>query len=139
MSTFLETIRQAYESGDLTDLNTLRQGMMYQNYLDSPPEVTTILEVIPEYPNLDASSPSPGYAVGKQPFHQNFIPGAKFESEQPLRHVSKADRYLKDVTITITTRERLRDSTLDPGERVQTFSRQVLGPLVARHSKTHRG
>ncbi|MES9902189.1 MAG: hypothetical protein ABW168_05835 [Sedimenticola sp.] len=126
MPTFVETIQQAHQSGDLTNHTTLRKAMMYQNYLDTPLDLKGTLRALSEWPHLDPNEPSPGYRATRAPFFSHFKPGPIFTPNSPLRRVIKAAYVFKDGDFTRTTKRILGDANLPPEQRVRQFESYVL-------------
>ena len=139
MPTFLSTIKQAHESGDLTDQTTLRQAMMYQNYLDAPRDMADKLEGLPEYPSLDPEKASPGYSGTGTPFHEHFSPGTPYSPTQPLLRVAPAHPYFKDAhNIPRSLKPALQNQTLSASRRVELFERNLLRPWITRQTRGRR-
>ena len=126
MPTFLKTIERAHQSGDLADQTTLRQAMMYQNYLDAPQELTDALEALPEWPHLDPNDESPGHNATAADFSSHFDAGPAYFPNVALRRVIKARYVIKPGDITDNTDDILRNASLPPEQRVREFETLIL-------------
>lgn len=138
MPTFQETIQSAYESGDLSDECTLRQAMMYRNYLSTPSNVSTALNNHPDWPGLDAASDAPGYGNGTGPRFAGLPPGISHSPTDMLRRVSKASFYFRDIDVTDATKAILSDANREAAERVDEFKANVFDPWHLHNRSTLR-
>lgn len=134
MSTFLETIKQSYETGDLTDPIILKQAMMYENYQRCPECVQKKLVKLPEWMLLNPLHDTPAYKISTPPLKEQVSKGKSYTPTNNLHRVIKGHGVLRGTEITIKTQEVLKNPKLPAQERVNCFNDFIL-PILKNNKK----